>query len=37
MPGSGDQPHAAIAGAGHSVQEDAGPEPARVLLRWRPV
>jgi len=37
VPGTRDQPHTTIAGAGHFVQEDAGPELARVLLRWRPV
>ncbi|MGL5818799.1 MAG: haloalkane dehalogenase [Phycicoccus sp.] len=35
VPGAEGQPHTTIAGAGHFVQEDAGPELARVLLDWR--
>jgi haloalkane dehalogenase len=35
VPGAGGQPHTTITGAGHFVQEDAGPELARVLLDWR--
>jgi haloalkane dehalogenase len=37
VPGTRGQPHTTIAGAGHFVQEDAGPELARTLLRWHPV
>jgi haloalkane dehalogenase len=35
VPGTRGQPHTTIAGAGHFVQEDAGPELARVLADWR--
>lgn len=32
IPGAAGQPHATIAGAGHFLQEDAGPELARVVV-----
>ena len=32
IPGAAGQPHATIHGAGHFVQEDAGPELARICL-----
>ncbi len=32
IPGARDQPHTTIAGAGHFIQEDRGPELARVVL-----
>lgn len=32
VPGAAGQPHATIRGAGHFVQEDAGPELARIAL-----
>jgi haloalkane dehalogenase len=32
VPGAGGQPHATIGGAGHFLQEDAGPELARILV-----
>ena len=32
VPGTEGQPHTTIAGAGHFLQEDAGPELARVLI-----
>jgi haloalkane dehalogenase len=32
IPGARGQPHTTIAGAGHFVQEDAGPELARIAL-----
>lgn len=32
VPGAHDQPHTTIRGAGHFVQEDAGPELARIAL-----
>jgi len=35
IPGANGQPHELIRGAGHFVQEDAGPELVEALLRWR--
>jgi haloalkane dehalogenase len=35
IPGAKDQPHELIRGAGHFIQEDAGPELVEALLRWR--
>jgi haloalkane dehalogenase len=32
IPGAIGQPHTTIRGAGHFVQEDAGPELARITL-----
>ena len=32
VPGARDQPHVTIRGAGHFLQEDAGPELARVVI-----
>lgn len=32
VPGAADQPHTTIVGAGHFLQEDRGPELARVLV-----
>lgn len=32
VPGAADQPHVTIEGAGHFVQEDAGPELARIVV-----
>jgi haloalkane dehalogenase len=32
VPGTADQPHTTIEGAGHFVQEDAGPELARIVI-----
>lgn len=32
VPGARDQPHVTIAGAGHFLQEDRGPELARVII-----
>jgi haloalkane dehalogenase len=32
IPGAGGQPHATIEGAGHFLQEDRGPELARVVI-----
>ena len=34
VPGAAGRPHATIAGAGHFVQEDAGPELARIALAF---
>lgn len=34
VPGAEDQPHATIEGAGHFLQEDRGPQLARVLVDW---
>lgn len=34
VPGAQGQPHTTIAGAGHFLQEDAGPELARVVVDW---
>lgn len=34
VPGCEGQPHATIAGAGHFLQEDAGPEIAGILAAW---
>ena len=34
VPGALGQPHTTIAGAGHFVQEDRGPELAAVLVDW---
>lgn len=34
VPGAAGQPHRTIAGAGHFLQEDAGPELARSLTDW---
>lgn len=36
IPGAQGQPHTTIAGAGHFLQEDRGPELARLLLDWAP-
>ena len=35
IPGCKDQPHELIRGAGHFIQEDAGPELTEALLHWR--
>jgi haloalkane dehalogenase len=35
IPGAAGQPHELIRGAGHFLQEDAGPELVEALLRWR--
>jgi haloalkane dehalogenase len=32
IPGAADQPHATLAGGGHFVQEDCGPELAQVIV-----
>jgi haloalkane dehalogenase len=34
VPGTRGQPHAVIAGAGHFLQEDRGPELASVIIDW---
>lgn len=34
LPAAAGQPHAEIRGAGHFLQEDAGPEVAAALIRW---
>jgi haloalkane dehalogenase len=34
VPGAQGQPHATIAGAGHFLQEDAGPQLAGVVVDW---
>ena len=34
VPGAQGQPHTTIAGAGHFLQEDAGPELATVVVDW---
>jgi haloalkane dehalogenase len=34
VPGTADQPHTTIAGGGHFLQEDRGPELARVVVDW---
>jgi len=34
VPGTAGQPHTTIEGAGHFVQEDRGPELARVVVDW---
>lgn len=34
VPGASDQPHQTVAGAGHFLQEDAGPELAEILIDW---
>ena len=34
VPGAAGQPHTTIAGGGHFVQEDRGPELAAVLVAW---
>ncbi|CAA9323659.1 MAG: Hydrolase, alpha/beta fold family protein, At1g52510/AT4G12830 homolog, group4 [uncultured Frankineae bacterium] len=34
LPGAAGQPHTTIAGAGHFLQEDRGPELARVVAAW---
>lgn len=34
VPGAQGQPHKAIRGAGHFLQEDAGPELAQALVDW---
>lgn len=34
VPGARDQPHTTIEGAGHFLQEDKGPELARLLVDW---
>ena len=34
VPGAAGQPHAVIAGAGHFVQEDRGPELGRIIARF---
>ncbi|HUE38309.1 MAG TPA: haloalkane dehalogenase [Candidatus Binatia bacterium] len=35
IPGTADQPHTTIVGAGHFLQEDKGEELARVIVDWR--
>jgi haloalkane dehalogenase len=34
IPGAKDQPHTTIEGGGHFLQEDRGPELARVIVEW---
>jgi haloalkane dehalogenase len=34
IPGAKDQPHTTIEGGGHFLQEDRGPELARVVVDW---
>ena len=34
VPGTTDQPHTTIIGAGHFLQEDSGEELAKVLVDW---
>jgi haloalkane dehalogenase len=34
LPGAAGQPHTTIAGAGHFLQEDRGPQLARVVAEW---
>jgi haloalkane dehalogenase len=34
VPGCAGQPHATIAGGGHFLQEDRGPEIATILVNW---
>jgi haloalkane dehalogenase len=34
IPGAAGQPHVTISGAGHFLQEDRGPELARVVAEW---
>lgn len=34
VPGAAGQPHRALPRAGHFVQEDAGPELARIVIDW---
>ena len=34
IPGAKDQPHTTITGGGHFLQEDRGPELARVVVDW---
>ena len=34
IPGAAGQPHTTIAGGGHFLQEDRGPELARVVVDW---
>lgn len=34
LPGAKDQPHETIVGAGHFLQEDAGPELAHKIVAW---
>ncbi len=34
IPGAAGQPHTTITGAGHFLQEDRGPELARVVAEW---
>jgi haloalkane dehalogenase len=34
IPGAVDQPHTTIEGGGHFLQEDRGPELARVVVDW---
>ncbi len=34
IPGAAGQPHRIIPGAGHFLQEDAGPQLASILLEW---
>ena len=34
IPGCADQPHTVIEGGGHFLQEDRGPELARVVADW---
>jgi len=34
IPGAAGQPHTTIAGAGHFLQEDRGPELAQVIVAW---
>ena len=37
IPGATGQPHVTIEGGGHFLQEDRGPELARVLVGWLPL
>ena len=34
IPGAKDQPHTTITGGGHFLQEDRGPELAKVVIDW---
>ena len=34
IPGAAGQPHTTVTGAGHFLQEDRGPEFARVVVEW---
>ena len=34
VPGAADQPHTVVRGAGHFLQEEKGPELARIIVDW---